>query len=153
MIGIIQLLLVVIFVGQFNSLDVDLLTPKEFLIREIVILLVILILQAMKNIGGKRLKGTINCPVCEKEIERTYYSGEHGTEEEFYHCDGCGYGYEFAYGNYVEYVNGKEFPYTYHDKEDDPVFTEIEEEIEKLKLAISTRNTNSLNVNENNLLK
>lgn len=48
MIGIIQLLLAVIFAGQFNSLEVDLLTPKEFLIREIVILLVIVILQIIK---------------------------------------------------------------------------------------------------------
>lgn len=143
MIGIIQLLLVVIFAGQFNSLDVDLLTPKEFLIREIIILAVIVILQIIKNIGGKSLKGTINCPVCEKEIERTYYYGEYGTEEEFYHCDGCGYGYEFAYGHYIEYVNGKEFPYSYLTKEDDPVFTEIAEETEQLKLAVSTRNTHS----------
>jgi hypothetical protein len=48
MIGIIQLLLAVIFAGQFNSLEVDLLTPKEFLIREIVILLVIVVLQIIK---------------------------------------------------------------------------------------------------------
>jgi predicted RNA-binding Zn-ribbon protein involved in translation (DUF1610 family) len=100
-------------------------------------------MQIIKLIGGKTLKGKINCPVCEQEIERTYYSGEHGTEEEFYHCDVCGYGYDFAYGNYMEYINGKEFPYSYLTQEDDPVYKEIEEETAKLKLAVSTRNTHS----------
>ncbi len=60
------------------------------------------------------MKGKIDCPICETEIDREYYAGERGTEEEYYHCTNCGYGYDFAYGNYQEIIDGEEYSYTYH---------------------------------------
>lgn len=62
-----------------------------------------------------------NCPICNEEVENTRYSSEWGTEEEYYHCKKCGYSYEFAYGNYKEFINEKEFCYSYHDNKKDLV--------------------------------
>ena len=63
----------------------------------------------------------IKCPICNKEIETITYSSEWGIEEESYGCGNCGYAYEFAYGNYIEFINGKRFEYSYLTKEEDLV--------------------------------
>ena len=78
----------------------------------------------------------INCPICNNEIITTTYSSEWGTEEENYGCVNCGYGYEFAYGNYRELINGKEFVYSYLTKEEDLVdmYKEYEDMQNKYKV-------------------
>lgn len=73
----------------------------------------------------------IECPVCGIEIEETIYANEWGTEEEYYQCSNCGYGYEFAYGNYLKYINGKEFSYTYRTKEEE--LTDMYKEYKEMK--------------------
>jgi rubredoxin len=82
----------------------------------------------------------IECPVCGFEIEETIYASEWGTEEECYHCSNCGYGYEFAYGNYLEYINGKEFSYTYRTKEEDLV--DMNKEYDDMRNKYITREGN-----------
>lgn len=72
----------------------------------------------------------INCPVCGNEIDNTHYSSEWGTEEESYGCKNCGYAYEFEYGNYREYINGKEFAYSHLTKEED--LADMHKEYEKM---------------------
>lgn len=52
------------------------------------------------------------CPVCGKEAEHRVYNGPWGTEEEYINCS-CGYGYEFAYGDYTEVIGNKEFLWSY----------------------------------------
>ena len=57
----------------------------------------------------------IKCPICNKEINITYYSGPYGTEEEYINCDRCNYDYEFAYGHHKEMVHNKLFVWDYMD--------------------------------------
>lgn len=57
----------------------------------------------------------IKCPICNKEINRTYYSCSYGLEEEYISCDRCNYHYEFAYGNHMETVHNKIFVWYYTD--------------------------------------
>ncbi|MDF2608954.1 MAG: hypothetical protein K0R92_428 [Lachnospiraceae bacterium] len=152
-ITLIQILLFFVAYGQVGTCQLDEITAVQFGIRVTLLLGSAGVLQIIKILRRYNLTRKIECPVCGNEVERTYYSGEHGTEEEYYHCDSCGYGYEFAYGHHKEYINDKEFYYSYLTPEEDPVFIEIEEETSKLKLAVSTRNTHSRNTNKNNLLK
>ncbi len=56
---------------------------------------------------------TIKCPVCGNSAKREYYDEVVGTVEEYIQCDHCGYAYGFAYGNYVKFVNNKEFVWNY----------------------------------------
>ena len=57
----------------------------------------------------------IKCPICNKEINRTYYSCSYGLEEEYISCDRCHYDYEFAYGNHKEMVHNQLFVWDYTD--------------------------------------
>ncbi len=56
---------------------------------------------------------TIKCPVCGHSAKHEYYYESVGTVEEYIHCVHCGYVYEFSYGSYLEFVNGKEFIWGY----------------------------------------
>ena len=68
---------------------------------------------------------TVNCPVCKNHAEWKYWVCPYGTEEEYITCPKCGYCYEFAYGNYLEIVKGKEFCWDYKTKESSPIFKRI----------------------------
>ena len=55
------------------------------------------------------------CPICNKKIDITSYSGPYGLEEEYVACDRCNYNYEFAYGKHQERVHNKLFVWDYTD--------------------------------------
>lgn len=67
----------------------------------------------------------IKCPICNDNIKWEYWTGVWGIEEEQIYCQRCGYGYEFAYGGYFEWVKGKEYIWSYRTKWGDPVHKRI----------------------------
>ncbi|MDF2615400.1 MAG: hypothetical protein K0Q47_55 [Sedimentibacter sp.] len=79
------------------------------------------------------------CPVCKTKITKIYYNDLGHLAEEFYSCHHCGYGYQYAYGSTLEYVNGKEFNYDYKTDIDEKVFKNIAEEIKLLKTLIENQ--------------
>ena len=76
------------------------------------------------------MKREIKCPICDNKIEYTSYSDEQGICEDSHSCNQCGYKYDFAYGNYKETINGKEFSYSYNTPFEQ--MKEYNEEYEKL---------------------
>lgn len=49
------------------------------------------------------------CPICEREVKVTEYKEDWLRLEEYYTCDMCGYGYEYCYGAYREFIEGVEY--------------------------------------------
>ena len=84
-------------------------------------------------------KNEILCPVCNTNINSNNIIGcsyEQYIEcysvcEEYKHCSCCGYYYGFAYGNYTEIVNNKEFVWTYKCYKNKKTYAKFNKLIEK----------------------
>lgn len=68
------------------------------------------------------MKKEIKCPICHGPMKYEYYTECYGIVESYESCNRCGYLYEFAYGNHIECVKGKEFIWSYRTRQDDPIF-------------------------------
>ena len=76
-------------------------------------------------------KQEIKCPVCNNNIKTEYYVECYGVVEETRNCSCCGYFYNFAYGNYMEIVNRREFVWTYKCCENTSCFNKFNKLINK----------------------
>ncbi len=47
----------------------------------------------------------VNCPVCDTENNREYYTGPFGVEEDKYFCKNCGYFSYMSYGPRYEGID------------------------------------------------
>lgn len=72
---------------------------------------------------------TTKCPICNNQAKWEYYSGPYGIEEEHVNCQKCGYYYEFAYGNYLEVIKGKEYIWHHTTKYTNPIFKRIKRDL------------------------
>ena len=83
--------------------------------------------KSLYNISDKYDDAT-RCPVCNNIMSVQSWHESMGTVEENHKCPKCGYYYEFAYGNYMEIVNRREFIWSYtsyDDKDNFKKFTNI----------------------------
>ena len=71
------------------------------------------------------------CPVCHNFMKVETYAECVGIVEEIHNCPHCGYHYEFAYGNYKEEVNRREFIWTYKCYENEEQFKKFNKMIQK----------------------
>ena len=72
---------------------------------------------------------TTKCPVCDNQAKWEYWTGPWGIEEERIVCNRCRYYYEFAYGNYVEAIKGKEYIWHYTTKHTNPIFKRMKRDM------------------------
>lgn len=85
---------------------------------------------SLYNFNDKYDNG-IKCPVCNNFMSVSSWHESMGTVEENHKCPHCGYYYEFAYGNYKEEVNRREFIWTYKCYENEELFKKFNKMIQK----------------------
>lgn len=84
----------------------------------------------MSNTKDKMESG-LSCPVCRNFMNVETYVECMGTVEETHNCPHCGYFYNFAYGNYMEIVNRREFIWSYTSYDDEENFKKFNKMIQK----------------------
>ena len=75
------------------------------------------------------MAGKITCPICANQAKWEYYSSPWGLEEEKIDCPHCGYYYQFAYGNYLEAIKGKEYIWHHTTKYTNPIHKRIKRDV------------------------
>ncbi len=75
------------------------------------------------------MAGKITCPICNNQAKWEYYLSPWGLEEEKIDCPHCGYYYQFAYGNYLEAIKGKEYIWHHTTKYTNPIHKRIKRDV------------------------
>lgn len=80
-----------------------------------------------------KMENGLSCPICNNFMKVETYVECVGIAEETHKCSYCGYFYNFAYGNYMEIVNRREFIWTYKCYENEKEFKKFNNLIQKHK--------------------